>query len=70
MLLKDLADKIGISRVSLTRIAQGEQNPTLETLEKLANALDVEVGELFTAKDSFSFRCPNCGKEIVVSVKE
>ena len=40
-----LADKIGMTQVSLSRIING--NPTVETLEKIANALDVEVRDLF-----------------------
>lgn len=70
ILLKDLADKIGISRVSLTRIAQGEQNPTMDTLEKLASELGVEVGELFNARSEHTFRCPYCGKKLFVSAEE
>ena len=43
-----LADKIGMTQVSLSRIING--NPTVETLEKIANALDVEVRDLFSGK--------------------
>jgi transcriptional regulator with XRE-family HTH domain len=40
-----LAEKIGMKQVSLSRIING--NPTLETLEKIAAALDVDVRDLF-----------------------
>ncbi len=39
------AEKIGMTQVSLSRIING--NPTVETLEKIANALDVDVRDLF-----------------------
>ncbi len=41
-----LADFAGISRGYLSRLLRAEQSPTLDTLEKLADALDVEVKEL------------------------
>lgn len=44
--LVSLADKIGIGRSALNQQIDG--NPTVETLNKIANALDVEVWELFT----------------------
>lgn len=45
LLFKDLAEKIGISDVGLRKQVQG--NPTLETLEKIANTLGVDITELF-----------------------
>ena len=45
ILLKDLAEKIGIAKESLTRAING--NPQLSTLENIATALDVEVSDLF-----------------------
>ena len=48
ILMKDLADTLGINRVSLTSMING--NPTISTLEKIADALGVSVVELFEAK--------------------
>ncbi len=42
-----LADFAGISRGYLSTLLRGKKSPTLRTLEKIANALEVEVGELF-----------------------
>ena len=42
-----LAKKIGMTQVSLSRIING--NPTVETLEKIANALDVDIKDLFNS---------------------
>ena len=41
----ELADKIGLSRVGLSKAING--NPTIGTLEKIADALGVPVTELF-----------------------
>lgn len=42
-----LAEKIGMTQVSLSRIING--NPTVETLEKIAVALNVDVRDLFVS---------------------
>lgn len=44
--IQDLADKMEMKRESLSRAING--NPTLETLEKIAFALGVDISELFT----------------------
>ncbi|VBB48204.1 DNA-binding helix-turn-helix protein [uncultured Paludibacter sp.] len=44
----ELAEKIGMMRESLSRTING--NPTLESLEKISNALDVPITELFAQK--------------------
>lgn len=41
----ELADKMNMARESLSRAING--NPTLDTLEKIAAALNVNVSELF-----------------------
>ncbi len=41
-----LADKVGVSRVTVARIEIGNRRPSLELLERLAKALRVKVGEL------------------------
>ncbi|RPI00592.1 MAG: XRE family transcriptional regulator [Zetaproteobacteria bacterium] len=41
-----LAEKARISRTHLARLEFRQQDPTLGTLRKLANALKVNVGEL------------------------
>lgn len=45
---KDLADKSGFSRVGLAKAISG--NPTIGTLQKVADALGVEFLELFAPK--------------------
>lgn len=43
---EELADKVGVSRVTIARIEIGNRRPSLELLERLAKALKVKVGEL------------------------
>ena len=45
--LNQLAEKIGISQPSISGIATGKQKPAFDTLEKMADALEVTPAELF-----------------------
>ena len=42
---KELAERIGLSPVGLSKAING--NPTKDTLERIANALNVRITELF-----------------------
>lgn len=63
----DLAEKIGISRVGLSKAING--NTTITTLRKIAAALEVEVLELFTPKSN-TIVCPKCGTVLEVKERE
>lgn len=68
ILIKDLAQKVGITDVGLRQSLNG--NPTIGTLEKIADALGVEVAELFRPSDNAKLVCPHCGKPIVVKLEK
>ncbi len=53
--LKDLAEKMGIARESLTRVLAPKGNPTLSTLKNISEALGVEVWELFAKSNESTF---------------
>lgn len=61
---KELAEKLGVSEVTLSRASNG--NTSLPLLEKIANVLDIDVSELFSpsTREEGVIHCPNCGKEI------
>jgi len=67
MLMESLAALLSIHPTSLTRNIKG--NPTIETLEKIAAALNVPVVELFEAPASGSIICPKCGTSIELTAK-
>lgn len=67
--IQELADRIGINRVTLSNSING--NPTVETLNKIADALCVPVTELFEQPKSgtASLSCPHCGKSINIKAE-
>ena len=68
MTQKDLAEKIGISRVGLSKAING--NTTIITLRKIAAALDVSPAELFVAPKATTATCPHCGKPIKIRLED
>ena len=71
MTAKELAGKIGISEGALSQSIKDGANPNLQTLTKIALALNVPVSELFEQpkKDNLSITCPHCGKDIEIKVE-
>lgn len=69
MTITELADKMGINRVNLSNMVNG--NPTVETLNKIADALEVSVTELFEQSKTrtASLSCPHCGKSINIKAE-
>lgn len=49
-----LAEKVGIEQATLSNIERGKSHPTVDTLEKLAIALDVEVYLFFKFDEKLS----------------
>ena len=71
-----IATIVGIHKVSVSNIINGKINPSADTLEKFAEALGVEMWELFASKeeivnkDKNIIRCPKCGARFVLDEKE
>lgn len=49
---KELANRVGVSYPRISEIENGKGNPTIETLEKIAIALNVNISDLFNGKTS------------------
>lgn len=67
---KELAEKLGVSEVTLSRASNG--NTSLPLLEKIANVLEVDVSELFapSTHEDGVIHCPNCGAKLELKQKE
>lgn len=61
---KELAEKIDISPIGLAKAIAG--NTTIGTLSKIADALDVQIPELFEAQKEGLITCPHCGRPIAL----
>lgn len=53
--LEELAKKAGISTSFLSNIEKGSRKPTLDTVEKIANALNIGIATIFSDKLSLSY---------------
>ena len=47
---EQLADKCGLHRTYIGSVERGERNVSLDAIEKIAKALNVEIEELFSKK--------------------
>ena len=69
---EQFAQKMGVTRMSLVKTLSG--NPSYETLQRIAEALGVEMWELFASREDVmkqnknTIPCPYCGKDIDVSL--
>lgn len=52
--IQALADAIGMHRPALSNLLSGHHSPTLETMERIAEGLGVDVTELLAKPDSKS----------------
>ncbi len=51
--IKELADRLSVTPSAISQSLSG--NPSLKKIEEIADALDVDISELFAPKDSDSF---------------
>ena len=55
--MTNLAEKIGVTQANISLLLSGKSSPRVDTLEKIASALGVELWQLFTpttARPNFS----------------
>ena len=71
----ELAQKMGVSRQTISRQINGA-NITVETVQKIADALGVPVGQLFDQTktpqpknaDHLTITCPHCGAKLEINL--
>ena len=70
--IEQVAEKIGVTRVTLTQNLS--RNPTINTLQRIAEAIGCKVGDFFLDefedKDENTITCPTCGTKIEFKKKE
>lgn len=68
-----LSDEVGITYANMNNIVNEKSTPSLPTLQKIAEALQVPIVELFEPQvmpDSNIITCPKCGTRLEVKEKE
>ena len=67
----DLAERLGINRVSLSRLLSDKNDMRISTIKKIADAIGCDVAEFFTPEDKEehnTITCPHCGEKLVINL--
>lgn len=67
----DLADRLGINRVSLSRLLSDKNDMRISTIKKIADAIGCDLSEFFTPAenaDHNTITCPHCGAKLVINL--
>ena len=67
----DLADRLGINRVSLSRLLSDKNDMRMSTIKKIADAIGCDVAEFFTPEEKEehnTITCPHCGAKLVINL--
>ena len=67
----ELAERLGINRVSLSRLLSDKNDMRISTIKKIADAIGCDVSEFFTpaeTEDHNVITCPHCGAKLVINL--
>ena len=67
----DLAERLGINRVSLCRLLSDKNDMRISTIKKIADAIGCDVSEFFTPEENEehnTITCPHCGAKLVINL--
>lgn len=67
--VREVAKRMNITPTGLSQHING--NPSIEVLERIAEAIGCDISELFEQprKGSAQITCPNCGKSITIKAE-
>lgn len=65
--VQEVADRMGISRIGLSQHING--NPSVEVLDRIATAIDCQVGDFFESSKDNTIICPNCGATLKLNAE-
>ena len=67
----ELADRLGINRVSLSRLLSDKNDMRISTIKKIADAIGCDVSEFFSpaeTEEHNTITCPHCGEKLVINL--
>lgn len=62
----EVAKRMDITTVGLSQHING--NPSVETLERIAKVIGIDISELFDKTNDNNLTCPHCGKSIKINL--
>lgn len=75
---KSIVEALGINKVTVSNIVNGKTNPSLETVQRIADVLGIPMWQLFTSPEEAAQKahlthspdmcCPYCGKPLQVTI--
>lgn len=76
--VNSLTETVGITLPALYNIVNGKMSPKVETLVKIAEALNVPLWQLFASPEEVrketeaagNYVCPKCGAKLEIEIKE
>lgn len=63
-----VAKRMGVVSPALSRVING--NPTVEMLERVAEAIGVSASDLLQKPSDGSLTCPKCGAKLKINVQQ
>ena len=67
----ELSERLGINRVSLSRILSDKNDMRISTIKKIADAIGCDVSEFFIPEEPEepnTITCPHCGEKLVINL--
>ena len=67
----DIAERLKINRVSLSRLLSDKNDMRISTIKKIADAIGCDVTEFFSPEDTAghnTITCPHCGAKLVINL--
>lgn len=68
--LLQLAELVETTQPNISNIANNKSTPSIEMLQRIADALNVHISELFERPDNNCFKCPKCGTTLEIIEKK
>lgn len=65
----EFAELMDTTQPNLSGIINNKVTPSIEMLQRIADALEVHISDLFERPDDNCFRCPKCGTTLEIKEK-
>lgn len=75
--VQEVARRMGITPTALAQHINGKSykgsrvppNPSVDVLQRIADAIGCDITDLFSTRPQASFVCPHCGKPLHIDIK-